>query len=78
MIISMLAGRAVWGIVQAALLGLGENGFTLGMFVTGAFVRAVPGIILQLILIPAIMIALNRTGLVRFSNNRSPSENTEN
>lgn len=78
MIISMLAGRAVWGIVQAALLGLGENGFTLSAFIAGAFLKAIPGIILQLILIPAIMITLNKTGLVRFSNNRSPAENTEN
>lgn len=78
MIIAMLLGRVVWGVVQIFLLGLGENGFTLNMFITSAFLNAIPGIILQLILIPAIMIALNRTGLVRFSNNRAPAENAEN
>lgn len=78
MIIAMLSGRVVWGIVQIVLLGLGENGFTLEIFITEAFLKAIPGIILQLILIPAIMIALNRTGLVRFSNNRAPAENAEN
>lgn len=77
MIIAMLAGRAVWGIVQTFLLGLGENGFTFGMFITGAFLDAIPGIILQLILIPTIMIALNRTGLVRFTNNPAPAKNAE-
>ncbi|MDE7303249.1 MAG: ECF transporter S component [Oscillospiraceae bacterium] len=78
MIIAMLAGRVVWGIVQTVLLGVGENGFTLEMFIAGAFLKAIPGIILQLILIPAIMIALNRTGLVRFTNNPAPVENAEN
>lgn len=78
MIIAMLSGRVVWGIVQACLLGLGENKFTFNMFITSAFVNAIPGIILQLILIPSIMIALNRTGLVRFSNNPAPAKNAEN
>lgn len=78
MIIAMLSGRVVWGIAQVCLLGLGENGFTFGMFITGAFLDAIPGIILQLILIPSIMIALNRTGLVRFTNNPAPAKNAEN
>lgn len=36
------------------------------MFLAGAFLNAIPGIILQLVLIPALMLALHRTGLVRF------------
>ena len=78
MIIAMLSGRVVWGVVQVCLLGLGENGFTFGAFIAGAFLNAIPGIILQLILIPSIMIALNRTGLVRFTNNPTPVKNAEN
>ncbi|MDE6744505.1 MAG: ECF transporter S component [Lachnospiraceae bacterium] len=66
MIMAMLAGRLVWGVVQVLLLGINGNGFTWQMFIAGAFLNAIPGIILQLILIPAIMVALNRTGLVRF------------
>lgn len=78
MIIAMLSGRVVWGIVQVCLLGLGENGFTFSMFIASAFLKAIPGIILQLILIPAIMIALNRTGLVRFTNNPASAKKAEN
>lgn len=78
MIIAMLSGRAVWGIAEIILLGLGENGFTLNMFIAGAFINAIPGIILQLILIPAVMIALNRTGLVTFSRSTSKTQNAEN
>lgn len=66
LICAMLAGRAVWGAVQAVQLGLSGGGLTLKIFMTEAFLNAVPGILLQLVLIPAIMVALNRTGLVRF------------
>lgn len=69
MIAAMLCGRAVWGIAQVILLGIGENGFTFGAFITGAFLNAIPGIVLQLILIPMIMLALDRTHLVPFRKN---------
>ncbi|HJA94450.1 MAG TPA: ECF transporter S component [Candidatus Eisenbergiella merdipullorum] len=71
LIAAMLAGRAVWGIMQMILLGVSGTGFTLQMFLAGAFLNAVPGIILQLILIPAIMVALNRTGMVRFQKRQN-------
>lgn len=78
MILSMLAGRAVWGIVQIVLLGMNGSGFTWQMFMAGAFLNAIPGIILQLVLIPAIMVALNRTGLVRFTKRAETVRNAEN
>lgn len=71
MIVAMLAGRAVWGIAQIMLLGMGDNAFTWQMFMSGAFLNAVPGIIIQLILIPAIMITLDRTGLISFKRTGS-------
>lgn len=68
LIIAMLAGRVVWGIAEVCLLGLGPDGFTWQMFIGGAFLNAIPGIVLQLIAVPAIMAALNRTGLVRYKH----------
>lgn len=59
---AMLSGRAVWGLVQTIQLGLFGDGFTLELFLAGAFFQAVPGILLQLLLIPGIMLALERTG----------------
>ncbi len=70
LIISMISGRVVWGIVQCALLGLGENGFTLTAFIGGAFSTAIPGIILQLVLIPAVMLVLGKTHLVKMSKGK--------
>lgn len=75
---AMLAGRMVWGIVQVVLLGMGKSSFTWQMFFAGAFFNAIPGIVLQLILIPAVMVALNRTGLVRFSNHKASARKMEN
>ena len=66
LIAAMLAGRVVWGIAEIILLGIGGNTFTVQAFLAGAVLNAIPGIILQLVLIPAIMVALHRTGLVRF------------
>ena len=51
---------------MALLLGVGTDGFTVQMFIAGAFLNAIPGIVIQLTLIPSVMIALNRTGLVKF------------
>ena len=66
LIAAMFAGRIVWGVVQIVLLGLTGSSFTWQMFMAGALLNAIPGIIVQLILIPAVMVALNRTGLVTF------------
>ena len=67
LVAAMLGGRLVWGIAQTVLLGLG--GFTVKMFVAGAFLNAIPGIIIQLVLIPAIMVALDKTHLVPMKKN---------
>ncbi|MCD7741124.1 MAG: ECF transporter S component [Ruminococcus sp.] len=76
LIISMLAGRAVWGAAEVVLLGIKGNAFTFTAFISGAFLTAIPGIILQLVLIPAIMIALDKTGLVLFSNHKKEAKST--
>ena len=52
--VAMIAGRAVWGLVQS-LIGVLGNLFTWEMFVSGAFLIAWPGIIIQFLLIPALV-----------------------
>ncbi len=64
LILAMLSGRLVWGGVTAVLLGISGQKFTLVAFITGAFTGAVPGIILQIILIPLIVSALERSGFI--------------
>lgn len=64
LVIAMAAGRVVWGAAMILLLDLRGGAFTWQMFLSGAFLNAIPGIILQLTLIPGIMLALNKTGLL--------------
>jgi hypothetical protein len=64
LILSMLGGRIVWGAAQVALLGLSADGFSLAAFWTGGFADALPGIIVQLVLIPPLVLALRRAGLL--------------
>lgn len=66
LIAAMVVGRIVWGVAEIILLGLFGNLFTWQMFFAGAFLNAIPGIVLQLVFIPSIMVALDRTGMVKF------------
>ena len=63
---AMLAGRLVWGVVRIVLLGIGSVPFGWQLFLAGAFFNAIPGIILQLVMIPALMVALNKAKIVPF------------
>lgn len=67
LVFAMLGGRIVWGGAMTVLMGVKGNVFTLSAFSSGAFLNAIPGIVLQLVLIPALMVALDKTKLVRFS-----------
>ena len=57
---AMIAGRVAWGIVSIALYGFMGNQFSMELFMAGAFLNAIPGIILQIVLIPVIIIALRK------------------
>lgn len=64
LVTAMLAGRIVWAFAEVILLGIGGNIFTWKMFAAGAFLNAIPGIIVQLTLIPLIIVALRRAKVV--------------
>ena len=60
LITAMLLGRVIWGIVRRVMFGLGKSEFGWAAFMSGAFVNAVPGIVLQIALIPLIVMAIER------------------
>lgn len=68
---AMLAGRVVWGIVRVVLMGVSGAEFSWQMFMAGAFLNAIPGIVAQLALIPGLMLALNKAGVVQFSKEQA-------
>ena len=51
----MIGGRVIWGLAQWILLSIQGNSFTMQAFLAGAFFNAVPGIVLQLIIIPLLV-----------------------
>ena len=55
---AMLCGRIVWGIVRVLLSGVSGSAFTWAAFMAGAFTNAIPGIIVQLLLLPVLFSAL--------------------
>ena len=57
---AMVAGRLVWGAVRFVLAGLTGSSFPFSAFLSGALLTAVPGIVAQLVLIPLILIALQK------------------
>lgn len=63
LVAAMIAGRIVWGVVTAILLGMGDSPFTWAAFWAGGFANAIPGIVLQLILIPLLVMALRKAKL---------------
>ena len=64
LIIAMIAGRILWGIAMVFITGIGSNGFTWSLFVAGALTNAIPGIILQLILIPILVSTLRKANFI--------------
>lgn len=66
LLLAMAGGRAVWAAVHVTLAGVTKVPFGWQVFLASGFTTALPGILLQLILIPLIMVALDRTGLVPF------------
>ncbi len=65
MIPAMLLGRVVWGAGRALCGLFAADAFTWSAFIAGGFVTAWPGMIAQLILVPVMLVALEKTGLLK-------------
>lgn len=59
LILGMLLGRVVYGFAQWMFMIYNGNAYTLGAFLASAFVNSIAGIILQIIIIPPIVLAIN-------------------
>ncbi len=59
---AMLAGRVVYGILNALLFRAGQ--YSLQLWVTASFVTALPGILIQLVLLPVLVFALRKAKVV--------------
>jgi len=57
---AMVSGRLVWGLARFLCAGLDVSAFGLSAFWAGAVTTAIPGIIVQILLIPLLVMALER------------------
>lgn len=66
---AMIVGRIVWGFTMFCIMGFDFSKFGLAAFWSGAVVNAIPGIIIQIVLIPIVVILLEKAKLI--SNKKS-------
>lgn len=58
LLVAMLAGRLVWGAAMFVCLGINGGSFGFSAFLAGAITNAIPGIILQLVVVPMVVMVL--------------------
>lgn len=56
---AMVLGRFVWGIAMFVCMGMKNSPFTMKAFLSGAILNALPGIIIQIVLIPLLVMLLD-------------------
>lgn len=62
LIVAMLTGRAVYGLLNALVFQAGK--YSLRLFFSAAFLTALPGILLQLLLLPTVILLLERANFL--------------
>ncbi len=65
MILAMLCGRIVNGIVSTVIYHFMGTPYSFETFLTASFITSLPGIVLQLIFVPLIVLALQKSHLIQ-------------
>lgn len=66
LIIAMVLGRLVWGGAMFACTSIGGSEFTILAFLASAFTNAIPGIIVQIVLVPVLVMVIDKHNAVNF------------
>lgn len=64
LLLAMIGGRIVSGLANALFMGLANAPYGFQMFLTTSFVTALPGILIQIIVIPLLVLALQKAGFL--------------
>lgn len=65
---AMAVGRIVWGVAMYVCMNINGGAFTFAAFVSGAITNAIPGIILQLVLVPVIVMLLGNRKISKLTD----------
>ena len=63
---AMAVGRLVWGAAMFFALGASGGSFTFGAFLAGAVTNALPGIALQILLLPVLVMLFESQKILNF------------
>lgn len=79
LVLAMVLGRAVSGVANAALLGMAGAPYGFEAFLTASFVTSLPGIAIQLVFVPVLVLALIKLRLaepvLREKKKAAPAQN---
>jgi len=62
LICAMLVGRILFGVLNALIFSVGN--YSMQMWLTAAFITALPGVAIQIVIIPVIVLALQKSKLI--------------
>lgn len=65
---AMIVGRLVWGAAMFVCVGINGGRFTLSAFLAGSITNAIPGIIVQILLIPILVMILNNPKFLKLGD----------
>lgn len=60
LVTAMIAGRLVWGAAMYICMGINGGAFGFSAFLAGAITNAIPGIVIQLVLIPVVVMLVQK------------------
>ena len=65
LLIAMIAGRLVWGAAMFICVGASGGSFTFAAFLAGAITNALPGIIIQILLVPVLVMLFEHSKFLK-------------
>jgi len=68
LISAMIIGRLFWGAAMFVCLGVKGGTFTFAAFIAGALTNALPGIILQIALVPLLVMVLDNPKILKLKD----------
>ena len=68
LITAMIVGRLIWGAAMFICVGISGGSFTFSAFIAGAVTNAIPGIIVQIVLVPLIVMLLENPKILKLED----------
>ena len=68
LIIAMIVGRLVWGAAMFVCMGINGGSFTFAAFIAGAITNAIPGILVQLVVIPVLVMVFENSKVIKLKD----------